>query len=246
MSSAGVAEVFAAGLVAALATGLGVLPLLLVRRRSGSLLGGANAFAGGVMLSIALVLVLEGVRDSPPLAVAGAALGVLLVLVARRRLSERLLEPVWLQGADPRRALLVVAVMAAHSLAEGIALGSSFGAGSTRGLATAAALAAHKTAEGLAICLVLVPRGARLRTAAAWSIATALPEPLVAVPAFVAVEAAGSILPLVLGMAAGAMATVVLAELLPEALVHARRRLVVAAAAAAALAVASALQLVLA
>ena len=150
-----------------------------------------------------------------------------------------------MQGPDPQRALLVVAVMAAHSLAEGIAVGSSFGAGNARGLATATALAAHKIAEGLAISLVLVPRGARLRTAAAWSIATALPEPLVAVPAFAVVEASASILPLVLGLAAGAMAAVVVAELLPEACAHARRR-VVFTATAAALAAATALQLVLA
>ena len=46
MSGVDIAEVFAAGLAAALATGLGALPLLLVRRRSASLLGGANAPAG--------------------------------------------------------------------------------------------------------------------------------------------------------------------------------------------------------
>ena len=71
MTAAGIAAVFAAGVAAALATGLGALPLLLVRRRSGSLLGGANALAGGVMLSVALVLVVEGAHDSPALTVAG-------------------------------------------------------------------------------------------------------------------------------------------------------------------------------
>lgn len=245
MNAPGIAAVFAAGIAAALATGLGTLPLLLVRRRSGSLLGGANALAGGVMLSVALVLVVEGARDSPALTVAGGALGGALVVAARDLLPERLLEPAWMRGPNPQRALLVVAVMAAHSLAEGIALGSSFGAGTARGLATTAALAAHKTAEGLVISLVLVPRGARLRTAAAWSIATALPEPLIAVPAFAAVEASAAILPLVLGLAAGAMATVVLAELLPEAGAYARRRVVITATTGA-LAAATALQLVFA
>lgn len=245
MTAVGIATVFAAGLAAALATGLGTLPLLLVRRRAASLRGGASAAASGVMLSVALTLVLEGVHKAPALTVAGSGLGAALVLAARRLLPGRLLEPAWMQGPNPQRALLVVAVMAAHSLAEGIAVGSSFGAGSARGLATATALAAHKVAEGLAISLVLVPRGARLRTAAAWSIASALPEPLVAVPAFAAVEASASILPLVLGLAAGAMTAVVLAELLPEARAHARRRVVVPATTGA-LAAATALQLVLA
>jgi ZIP family zinc transporter len=231
--NAGVVEVFAAGVVAALATGLGTLPLGLVRGRAPSLLGGASALAAGVMLSVALVLVLEGADHDLLLTAVGCTLGIALVVAVRRLLPERLLEPAWLQGPNAERALLVVAVMAAHSLAEGIALGASFGAGEGRGLATTAALAAHKTAEGLAIALVLVPRGARLRTAAAWSIATALPEPLVAVPAFAAVEASLAVLALVLGVAAGAMTTVVLAGLLPEARANARRAVVIAATAAA-------------
>jgi zinc transporter ZupT len=238
------AAVFAAGLVAALATGLGALPLLVVRRRSVSLLGGANALAGGIMLSVALVFVLEGARDSAPHAFVGVALGAALVAAARRIVPERALERGWLQGPGSRRALLVVAVMAAHSLAEGIALGSSFGTGAGRGVITTTALALHKIAEGLAICLVLVPRGVRLRTAAGWSVVTALPEPLVAVPTYAAVATATSALPLMLGFAAGAMALVVATELLPEALASARRA-VVAAQAGAALVLTTVLQLAL-
>jgi zinc transporter ZupT len=123
--------------------------------------------------------------------------------------------------------------MAAHSLAEGVAVGSSFAAGGSFGVVTAAAIVAHKSAEGFAIGLVLVPRGVGVGSAVGWSMATALPQPIIAVPAFLFVDAFASALPLVLGLAAGAMSAVVVLELLPEACRRARASTVALAAAGA-------------
>jgi zinc transporter ZupT len=63
--------------------------------------------------------------------------------------------------------------------------------------------------------------------------ATALPQPLIAVPAFAFVEAFAAVLPLVLGLAAGAMGAVVLLQLLPDARRQAGASTVAAAAGAA-------------
>jgi zinc transporter ZupT len=49
-----------------------------------------------------------------------------------------------------------------------------------------------------------------------WSIFSSLPQPLIAVPAFVLVTWFEPVLPLGLGLAAGAMIWMVVAELLPE------------------------------
>jgi len=54
----------------------------------------------------------------------------------------------------------------------------------------------HNIPEGLAISLVLVPRGASVRSAAWWSVFSSLPQPLMAVPAYVFVEEFGRLLPL--------------------------------------------------
>ena len=63
-----------------------------------------------------------------------------------------------------------------------------------------------------------MPRGARLRAATLWSICSSLPQPLLAVPAFLFVERFTTVLPAGLGFAAGAMIWMVWRELLPETL----------------------------
>ena len=116
-----------------------------------------------------------------------------------------------------------------HSAAEGIAVGAAFADGSTLGLLIAVAIAVHNIPEGLAISLVLVPRGTSVRAAAGWSVFSSLPQPLLAVPAFLFVDKFESILPAALGFAAGAMVWMVFAELLPAARDAAPARIVVVA-----------------
>ncbi len=121
-------------------------------------------------------------------------------------------------GVAARAMVLIVVVMTVHSFAEGIGVGVSFGGGETFGLVIAFAIAVHNIPEGLAISLVLVPRGVTVGRAAAWSVFSSLPQPLMAVPAFLFVEAFEQLLPVGLAFAAGAMLWMVASELLPEAL----------------------------
>ena len=80
------------------------------------------------------------------------------------------------------------------------------------------AIAIHNIPEGLAICLVLIPRATSLAKASLWSIVTSLPQPLMAVPAYVFARMFEPLLPIGLGFAAGAMIWMVFAELIPDAL----------------------------
>ncbi len=122
-----------------------------------------------------------------------------------------------LSGANALKALVIVAVMTVHSAAEGVGMGISYGGGTRLGVLITLAIAAHNVPEGLAISLVLVPRGASVRSAAWWSVFSCLPQPLIAPFTFLFVEWFHPILPAGLGFAAGAMLWIVWSELLPEA-----------------------------
>lgn len=229
-----VVTVFLAALVTALATGLGALPLIFVRSAGRTVLGASNALAAGVMLAASVSLSWQGVDRSPWRTAFGVALGIGFVLASQRYLSHDHAHALGsLRGEDARQALLIVGVMTVHSAAEGIGVGAAFGGGSTLGLLITVAIAIHNIPEGLAISLVLVPRGTSVRSAAGWSIFSSLPQPLLAVPAFLFVNAFSSILPIGLGFAAGAMVWMVVGELLPDALAAAPGRVVAVAGSAA-------------
>lgn len=212
--------VFGYALVTAAATGLGALPFLVVPRPSRRWLGGANAAAAGLMAAASIGLVQEGAVLDVAGVAWGAAAGVVFLLVSRTLLSSRD-EPVALgelRGGDALKAVLVVAVMTTHSFTEGVGVGVSFGGGETLGAFITVAIAVHNIPEGIAISLVLVPRGESVARAAGWSVVSSLPQPLLAVPAFLFVETFRSYLPAGLGFAAGAMFAMVALELIPDAL----------------------------
>jgi ZIP family zinc transporter len=214
--------VLVAALVTALATGLGAAPFIVARSASRRWLGIGRALAGGVMLGASVGLLREGVAYGAWRTAAGAIAGLVFIVAVRRALAHRdELTVGALRGADALKAFVIVAVMTAHSFTEGVGIGVSYGGGEALGAFITAAMAVHNIPEGLAISLVLVPRGVRVHAAAGWAVFSSLPQPLMAVPAFVFVETFEPILPAGLGFAAGAMIWMVVAELVPEARLNA-------------------------
>lgn len=220
---ADVAAVFGYAMLTAVATGLGVIPFAFVRVVSSRAVAYANAVSSGLMLGASFGLLTEGGRSGSWQTIAGAMVGVLFVLGADRALQGRELEFGSVRGVGARRMLMIVAVMTVHSFSEGVAVGVAFGGAATLALVITIAIAVHNVPEGLAIGAVLHPRGVSVWRCAGWSVFSSLPQPLMAVPAFLFVERFSAALPYGLGFAAGAMVFMVLIELLPEAYEQARR-----------------------
>jgi zinc transporter ZupT len=213
-----VGTVFLAALVTAFATGLGALPFVFVPRMSRSWLGISNSVAAGFMLGASAALFWEGADIGDVRTLVGAAAGVAFIELTRRRLGHHPeLQLGILSGADAVKALLIVGVMTVHSFTEGVGVGVSFGGGEALGAFITTAIAVHNIPEGLAISLVLVPRGISAVRAGAWGVFSSLPQPLMAVPAFLLVEWFEPVLPVGLGFAGGAMVWMVAVELVPEA-----------------------------
>ena len=228
MVPVGVATVFLLALLTAVATGLGALPFAFAKHPTRRWLGASNAVAAGLMLAASFGLIYEGVNHGLFRTLAGAFLGLGFIVAARRLLRQDEHPAVFagMGGLDARKALLIVGVMTLHSFTEGVAIGVSFGGGEALGLFISLALTVHNIPEGLAISLVLVPRGVGWVRAAWWSIFSSLPQPLMAVPAFLFVGVFRELLPYGLGFAAGAMIWMVFSELVPDALEEASENLI--------------------
>jgi zinc transporter, ZIP family len=226
-----VVTVTLAALATALATGLGAVPFFFLGSMSRRWIGISNAAAAGFMLSASGALLLEGLIRGPGRVVAGVAVGVAFIAVAPDRRKVRRAS---LRATRGRRCQEADLDYRGHD-------GSLFQRGGRRrrclrrrsgpGHLHHLAIAIHNIPEGLAISLVLVPRGTTVLAAAGWSVFTSLPQPFVAAPAYLFVEAFRPILPAGFGFAAGAMTWLVFAELLPDAQEEMRPRALAAGSA---------------
>lgn len=210
--------VLGAATLTAIATGLGALPFLFIRSVNLFWVSIANAAAGGLMFAATHSLVAEGVTISPARLVVGMMIGLAGILAGKMLIvGGEHADIAGVTKLDARKAVLFIGVMTAHSFAEGVGVGVSFGGSGELATFITAAIAVHNIPEGLAISLILVPRGMPVWQAALWCIFTSLPQPLMAVPSYMAVTAFEPLLPVGFGIAAGAMIWMVFAELIPDA-----------------------------
>jgi zinc transporter ZupT len=155
-------------------------------------------------------------------ALVGLGLGSLLFLLSERWLNDHEIEFHKLRGASARRVLLILVTLFIHSFPEGAAIGVGYGAGdgsdSQLGLLLALAIAIQNIPEGLAVALPLKAEGVATWRCVLWAIFSSLPQPLAAVPAFLAVSFFEPLLPYALAFAAGGMGFLVFTELFPESL----------------------------
>ncbi len=230
-------QVFLYALITAVATWFGALPFIRKKKLSKDRIAKAHAIAAALMITASFWLIYEWLKFSwfgweqlflwitqnTWWVVVGLLIGLVSILLSDNRLHKKDISIGDVHGADAKKILLIVGIMTIHSFTEGVALWVSFGPSVWFWVFITLAIALHNIPEWLAISTVMVSKWVKRWKAGLWSIFSSLPQPLMAIPAFLFVNQFAPFLPLWLGFAAGAMLRMSLCELLPEALEWAPR-----------------------
>lgn len=221
---------FQAGILTALSTLLGTLPVLFARSLSQRLQDTMLGFGAGVMLAASsFSLILPGLEAAQSRGMgpwsAGAVIGLgilaggaLLFLFGRLLPHEH-----FIKGAEGRqahrirRAWLFVAAIAIHNLPEGLAIGVAFaGPNLVSAHALATGIGIQNIPEGLVVALSLRGVGYSRVASAALGAASGLLEPAGAALGVLLIGMSAALLPWGLAFAAGAMLYVISHEVIPE------------------------------
>jgi zinc transporter ZupT len=220
-----------AGILASLACGLGVVPLLIERFDVASRAGLGYATAAGLMFAASVYnLILPGLgmadhawtlMNTLPV-LGGVLLGAVFLSVTTKFIDgHAMVEKAGAQWGG-RTGLLIFIAMSIHSIPEGVAVGTGYVAGATYdtqlGGYIALAIAIHNIPEGLAVAIPMRSAGVSLHRCFWAAVLTSLPQPIAAVPAVLASWVFEPLMPVLMGFAAGAMIFLVVLELIPEAL----------------------------
>lgn len=214
------------GIISALATGLGAIPVHYVKNNSKILRAFSCAFAGGMMISASVFsLAQEGIslKNRIPgaayMVIVGLLLGSLFFWYTEKLVRSHDTRSIERSQGFSKRSLLIFIVMFLHSIPEGIAIGVGFATGNLEfGLVMAIAISVHNIPEGIAISLPLKAEGVSTARCARASILSSIPQPVMAVPAALVAWLFEPLLPIGLGFAGGAMIHMTIAQLLPEAI----------------------------
>lgn len=227
------AFVFIAGLITALATGIGALPFFLVSEITEKWTVYLWGLASGIMVSASVFgLIIEAEAfKSPYLATIGLIIGIVIVEIADRILEDKEIDPEDYEEAEFKKLVLILGILTVHSFPEGVAVGVSFAelgleesglqvlgfAVPILAIYMTIAISIHNIPEGMSISIPLRNLGVSEYRMVGWSIFSSLPQPIGAVIAYVFVAFAQGFLPIGYGFAAGAMIYLVITEFIPEA-----------------------------
>ena len=241
-----VGQALAGGLVAALATTVGAIPVLFARPLSARWTSGLLGFGAGVMMAAtAFSLIVPALGAAEALghgrwssativALGILAGGVLLLLMDRYLPHEQLPEPARtpapavrrqmpglsappISPREIRRIWLFVFAICLHNLPEGLAIGAGFaGTDAAGGSTLAAGIAIQDMPEGLVVALALRSIGIAPLTALVVAAGSGLIEPVGAVIGASLIGISAAALPWGLALAAGAMLFVISHEVIPE------------------------------
>lgn len=217
-------DVFLLSLFAGLATALGGLIGISVKRFSSKALGFGLGFSGGVMIVIAFMSLLFKALElgtyviAVSFFIAGAIIMMLLdVLIPHQYLFKE-------TGLEGKRkfqliklGVLVSLGIALHNFPEGAVVGVGYTVLPAFGIILALAIAIHNIPEGVAVSVPLRAAGMKKRKVFLIALLSGLAEPVGAMIAVFFLAAIPGILPMAMGFTGGIMVYITIDELIPVA-----------------------------
>ncbi|HEY6640885.1 ZIP family metal transporter [Povalibacter sp.] len=219
-----------ASLLAGLGTSLGALAIFLIRRPSQRTLVGMISGAAGVMLAATFFSLLEPAIDHAEAHAVHSGSGVTIVLVGMF-LGAAMLFGIhrssphehFEQGREGpanshvSRLWLFVIAITLHNFPEGMAVGVGFaGEDVANGISLGLGIGIQNIPEGLAVAVSLLAIGYSKPAAFAVASLTGLVEPIGGAIGAAVVWLAEPAIPVILGIAAGAMLFIISDEIIPE------------------------------
>lgn len=219
-----------ASLLAGLATALGAIPLLFIKRVSDKTRDGMLGFGAGVMLAASCFsLILPGIDAAQALTgsktqaalivAAGLGAGALFLFLSHNLIPHEH----FIKGSDSVSSLklkqiwLFVGAVTLHNFPEGLAVGVGFGGGNiAEGAALALGIGLQNIPEGLVVALAMLTAGYTRLKAFGVALLSGLVEPVGGAFGAGVMTVAQPVLPWALAFAAGAMLFVVSHEIIPE------------------------------
>ncbi|WP_374106417.1 ZIP family metal transporter [Janthinobacterium sp. NKUCC06_STL] len=217
------------GGMAAAATALGTVPVLLSHKFSQRSYDCFLGFGAGVMLAAtAFSLVLPALAaarqrvatpmDASLLVAFAMGLGMLLIVALNLVVRERVRHGAPVAASSLKRVWIFVLAVTLHNLPEGLAIGVGYaGIDLDKANALAAGIAIQDVPEGLVVALALRSVGYNRRLSVAMGAASGLVEPVAALAGLALIGLSSALLPWGLAAAAGAMLFVIVHDAIPEA-----------------------------
>ncbi len=218
------------GGMAALATALGTLPVLMSHQLSQRSFDTLLGFGAGVMLAASsFSLIIPALASAKALGAgpwgAGSMVGggilvgaMLLLLIDRMVPHEHFIKGLeGPQAVAMKRVWLFVLAISLHNLPEGLAIGVAYaGADPVAALALATGISIQDVPEGMVVAMALRGVGYSRLTSVGLGMLSGLVEPIAAVFGVAVISLSASLLPWGLAAAAGAMLYVISHEIIPE------------------------------
>jgi ZIP family zinc transporter len=227
---------FLASILAGLATGIGALPALWLKKISDNLFNSLLGAAAGIMLAAtAFSLLVPSLEYGNAMfgnkgiyiVSLGMMTGALFLHFADKQLPHIHFDSISdVQLNSLKKVWLFIIAITIHNFPEGMSVGVSFGSGDlNNGFVLATAIGLQNIPEGLAVALPLVALGYNKWKAVGIATLTGLVEPVGGLLGITMVTVFEPILPIAMGFAAGAMLFVISEEIIPETHSKGRSRL---------------------